>query len=471
MRAYIVFASFLALIGLVILVSIRDAPAQSQPNIIFIMTDDQDLQSLDYMPKTKALLGDKGVTFSNAFVQFPLCCPTRATMLSGQYSHNNGVRGNLPAWNGGYQVWSPTEGNSLGPWMQAAGYSTAFLGKNMNGYEFETYRVPVGWTRWRGLKEWDYWNWSIYVGDGTIKHNDNRPTEYLTDNQAIRGTALIRSATQPFMNLVWTFAPHIAKNGSGAAVPAGRHLGTFDNVPVPHTPAFNSTHTTGKHPIVASFPVMNSAAVANSERVWRRNIESLQAVDDLVEDIVDQLTVSGLINNTYIIYTSDNGNLHGEWKKYGKLLPYERSIRVPLIIRGPGIPAGVVRNELVVDADITATILDWGNAAYGRTLDGKSLVPLLSTNTVAWRSALFLTGLYDTSGIYDQNFTRWNAIRTATRKYIRASDGFEELYDLQADLWERFSVVNDPFYAADLISLRALELQQRTCSGTSCWVP
>jgi len=457
--------------AMAILLFMPPAPAlaQSRPNFVMIMTDDQDLASLAYMPKTRALLADKGVTFSNNFAQFPLCCPSRATILSGQFAHNNGVRGNSPVWNGGYAAWKPTEGNSLAPWMQNSGYQTAFVGKYLNDYERETYYVPPGWAKWRGLKKVNYWGWIDYNGDGTLKTGTGAEEDYLTDNQTKRSVNLIKFAEPPFMNFTWTFAPHV-DTGTTTAIPAPRHTGLFDAIAMTRSPAFNTQHTTGKHPLFAAFPPLSPASEAAAEINWRRYTESLLAVDDMVEAIVNQLTVSGHINNTYIIFTSDNGNLHWEFKRNEKLLPYERSIRTPLIIRGPGVPQGVTRNELVLDADLTATILDLAGTAYGRVLDGKSLAPLLSTNAVPWRSAVFLTGLYDGGQVYDQSYTRWNAVRTATRKYIRASDGHEELYDLDADLWERFSVVADPFYAGDLAALRALEAQLKTCAGASCWV-
>lgn len=441
------------------------AYTQTRPNILFIMTDDQDAQSLAYMPKLKALLMDQGVTFTNAFAQFPLCCPSRAAILSGQFSHNNGVRGNSPSWNGSYSAWKPSEGNSLAPWMQSSGYYTGFIGKNLNQYELEAWHIPPGWSKWRSMKTVNYNNWTFYGGDGTIKQGP----EYVTDDQKTRTVTMMQDSVEPFMNFVWAFAPHVNTN-TYTAVPAARHLGMYDNVPMPRSPAFNSNHMTGKHPLIAAVPQMNSAQVLDAQENWQRYIETLQAVDDLVENAVNYLTSTGQINNTYIIYSSDNGNLHGEWKRTGKLVPYERSVSIPLIIRGPGVPAGVKRNELVLDTDITATILDLGNAAYGRVLDGRSLVPLLSTAPVAWRSAIFMTGLYDGAQVYETNFTRWNAVRTQTHKYIKASDGFEELYDLYADPNERFNVINDPYYAGYRNYLRTLETKFKTCAGTTCWV-
>lgn len=472
---YRFLASLVMTLFITLTVSVPVAMAQ-KPNIIMIMTDDQDTASLAYMPKLRALLMDKGVTFTNAFAQFPLCCPSRAAKLSGQFAHNHHVLGNNVSWNGAYPAWKPTEGNSLGPWMQNSGYQTVFVGKYVNGYEAETFHVPTGWSKWRGLTNVKYWGWTDHHGDGTLKTGTSAEADYLTDNQTKRTVNTINNAVPPFMNMTWTFAPHV-NTGTITSIPAPRHYGTFNAYKMPKSPAFNSAHVTGKHPIMAMFPPLTQAQVTEAEVNWRRYMETLQAVDDMIESVVNALTANGYLDNTYIIFTSDNGNLHYEWKRTEKLLPYERSVRIPLIIRGPGVPQGVRRDELVLDTDLAATILDWGDAAYGRVLDGKSLAPLLSTNLVPWRSAIFMTGLYDGFQVYDHNFTRWNAVRTKTRKYIRSSDGHEELYDMEADPFERFSVVGrpgvpvDPFYASDLDTLRALELELRTCAGTSCWVP
>lgn len=448
------------------------APAAGQrPNILVIMTDDQDYDSLAYMPKTQALLADKGVTFTNSFVQFPQCCPSRATWFSGQYAHNHGVLGNTVSWSGSYAAWKPSEANSLPVWLKAAGYRTAFLGKMFNGYELETYHVPPGWDWWRGLALVNYYDWKIYGASGTIDAFGSAPEDYLTDNQSRRTTNFMRTYAHntPWFHFTSLFAPHI--RSTGPAQPAPRHEGMFAALPMPKTPAFNSAHTTGKHPIVQSFPVLNEAAAAATEVFWRRQIETLQAVDDLVEAAVNQLAALGQLDNTYIVFTSDNGFLFGDWKRpTSKALPYERSIRVPLIIRGPGIPEGIERGEMVNQADIVATIVAWSGAFPGRVLDGRSLVPLFTEEPAAWRSALLFTGMYDPQQVYDHAFTRWNAVRTRNRKYIRASDGHEELYDLEADPWERFSVAADPFYAGDLAALRALEASLKSCAGATCWV-
>lgn len=438
-----------------------------KPNIVVIMTDDQDTQSLAYMPKTKALLADKGVTFSNSFVQFPQCCPSRSTWLSGQFAHNHHVLGNSTSWGGAYPAWKVQESNSLPVWMQNAGYTTGFFGKVMNAFNAEPYHVPPGWTVFRAMKTTGYYNWTIYKANGTIGTLGATAADYSTDNYLPRAQGYVTAHPEPFLNMSWLFAPHI--DGSGEAVPAPRHVGAFATEPMPMSPAFNSTHTTGKHPLVQGFPAMTPTEVATMQESWRRYIETLQSVDDYVEGIVTSLETSGRIGNTYIIFTSDNGSLWGDWKRPGKALPYERSIKVPLIIRGPGVPEGITRSELVTNADVAATLVDLADALPGRTLDGRSMVPLLSTAPVAWRTAQLLTGMYDPQQAYDTNYIRWNAVRTRTRKYIRSSDGHEELYDLTADPWEHFNVMTDPYYAGDVVALRALEYDLRTCAGITCW--
>lgn len=457
-----------------VLSSLLFAPlsALAQPNIILIMTDDQEIQSMEYMPKTKALLADKGITFTNSFVHFSQCCPSRANWLSGQYSHNNGVLGNTPMFGGGYQAWKPTEGNSLPVWLHTAGYHTGLTGKYLNYYENEANHVPPGWTWWRGLKSRpDYYGWTVYAPNypGSFFTPPVTSSYYLTDDQKTRAVNFVTTNPTPQFLWVSLYGPHAASPGT--PIPAPRHDGTFDNLIMKRNPSFNTGHMTGKHPIVASYPVRTPAQVAAVETYWRRYIETLQSVDDLVESVVNGLASAGRLNNTYIIFTSDNGYMMGDHRWMGKVLPYERSIRVPLIIRGPGIPEGQTRDQLVTNVDVVATIVDLASATPLRVLDGRSLVPLFSGAPYAWRSAVSLTGIYDPGQLYETNLTRWNAVRTMTRKYIRASDGHEELYDIEADPWERFSVVNDPYYANDLNVLRGLETTLKSCSGSSCWVP
>lgn len=459
-----VLLALIVVLGFLALASIKPANA-SPPNIVVIMTDDQDVQSLQYMPKTKALLADKGVTFTNSFVQFSQCCPSRSTWLSGQMAHNHGVLGNSVDWHGAYPYWKPQEANSLPVWLKNAGYYTGFMGKVMNDFNREPYHVPPGWSWFRGMKKEGYYDWIVYG-----VYNDLVPqTEYSTDNFATRTKNFVTVRPEPFALFVWPYAPHI--DGSGRAVPAVRHAGMYSNAAMPRSPAFNSQHTTGKHPIVQAFPQLTPAEVTETELGWRAYIETLQAVDDLVEKTVNELIANGRISNTYIIFTADNGYLHGDWKRRGKALPYERSVRVPLIIRGPGLPQGVTSNALVTNVDLVATITAISGTVPLRVLDGKNILPLFGPNPPAWRSAFMMTGMFDPAQVYDSGHTRWNAVRTKTRKYIRASDGHEELYDLQADTWERFSVVNDPYYAGDLTTLRALEADLRDCIGNDCWVP
>ena len=458
-----------SLLRAVALLCVLALPAWAQaPNIVVIMTDDQDVTSLAYMPKTRALLANKGVTFANSFVQFPQCCPTRASWMSGQFAHNHGVLGNMPEWNGAYRAWKPQEANSLPVWMQAAGYKTGFLGKVMNGFGDEDYHVPPGWNWFRGMKLNGYYNWSMYIAGGNIGTFGTAPEDYSTDNMAWRAENFLVNHGQPFMLFAWLFAPHI--DGSGTARPAPRHEGMYASEPMPKTPAFNAAHTTGKHPLVVGFPVMDAARVEEREVSWRKEIEALQSVDDFVERVINILEATGKLASTYVIFTSDNGNLNGDWKRPGKVLPYESSIRVPLIVRGPAVPEGVTRHEIVTNVDLAATIIGLGGATAGRALDGRSILPLLSTAPALWRSAALFTGLYDPLQQYDHAYTRWNAVRTRDRKYVLASDGHEELYDLEADPYERFSVASDPFYADDLTALRALEARLKSCAGESCWV-
>ena len=455
----------------------------TQPNIVVIMTDDQDTASISVMTKVKTLLADKGITFTNSFVDNSLCCPSRATFLTGQASHNNGVFTN-GAPDGGYGNLEPTLGNSLPVWLQIAGYNTAHIGKMPNGFT-STSAVPPGWNTFKGLTDPETYRYSNYQlnENGVLNIYNNCPDpatncpDYQTDVLAQKAVAYINSRAsnpQPFFLTVTPLAPHVEFPAQPPAFPrpAPRHLGTFVNVPLPTPPSFNEADVSDKPSFIRSDAVMDAAAISYTQTSFQKRRETLLAVDDMVESIVNALQGSGKLNDTVIIFTSDNGFFHGEHRQYqGKLLLYEESIRVPFIISGKGVMQGQTRNQIVNNVDIPATIIELANATPGRTLDGRSLVPLFQNPAAPWRSALLVQGTDDP---LPDEIARYKAVRTSRFIYaehtLLAGGVEKELYDLTVDPYELESKHADPAYASIMSGLQSMLTTLATCVGASCWM-
>jgi N-acetylglucosamine-6-sulfatase len=411
----------------------------------------------------------KGITFTNSFVDFALCCPSRASFLTGQNAHNHAILDNiLPE--GGYEKFAPREGNSLGVWLQEAGYITGLVGKVMNGYGVSdpTHIVP-GWTNWvarvDGLP--GYYNYGLNE-NGVIRLYGQAPGDYSTDVLAQKAVDFIaRQAPepQPFFLLVATNAPHIPP------VAAPRHAGDFASLPMPKSPNFNESDVSDKPGFIRDLPLLSAAQVRRDMERFRTRREALLAVDDLVRKIVRALATEGVLGDTIIIFTSDNGFSLGNHRWEGKRVLYEESIRVPLIMRGPGIPRNQTRSHLVTNLDVVATIIQRTGAISGSVADGRPLTPIILDPSTDWRTAFFLHG---TIGLTPTENLHFRAVRS--RNYIYASlqsDTYgaeEEFYDLLADPHELQNRISVPRYRPVIDYLRGLRATLSTCQGENCWV-
>jgi N-acetylglucosamine-6-sulfatase len=468
-------------------------PSLAAPNIVVIMTDDQeDTGSMAYMPKLHALVAEQGLTFTNSFVDLSLCAPSRASFLTGQAAHNTGIKANNPLDSGGWDAFKAKEDKALPVWLKGAGYDTALIGKYLNRYgqqstfgawlawagnilniEFKGPTVgnprdwvPPGWDLWYAFtgtraRYYDY----LVNENGAILEFGHRPSDYSTDVLKDRAVHFIldQSAKQnPFFLLIATKAAHAQGK---RAVPAPDHEGVFKEVKLPMGPSFNEKNVTDKSLKARPFHGETKAEITKN---YRAELESLQSVDDLVEAVVDALKRAGKLDDTVIIYTSDNGFLFGEHRLIGKSAAYEESIKVPLVMRGPGIPKNETRSELVNNLDVVATIADLAGASPGFVPDGRSLSPLFADANAPWRSAILLQSPINR---FQQLHNRFAAVRTATRKYVKYDSGFEELFDLVADPYELSNEAANPSYASDLATLRGLDGRLKICAGPSCWVP
>jgi arylsulfatase A-like enzyme len=433
----------------------------AKPNIVFILADDMQKGDLKYMPKTRSVLKDKGMTFQNAFVSTPLCCPSRATIMRGQYAHNTGVW-NIANPNGGWQTYRAKglERDNVATRLDAAGYTTALFGKYLNGYSGTTNKPP-GWDRWfahAGTPH--YYDYEIN-DDGTVRRFGSSTADYETDVIANHAQNFIGTSVRtgkPFFAYVAPKAPH---GQAGHATPAPRDKHTFDGLKAPRAPSFNEQDVSDKPPWMRKLPRLGDAKKAKIDNRAEMQAETLQALDDLVAGIVGKLKDKGVLSNTYVFFTSDNGFHSGEHRILGeKGRPYEESIAVPLLVRGPGVAAGDQASKLALNTDFLPTFTDLGSAQTPGYSDGRSLRPVLKSNATTWRSAVLLEADQTAGGT-----PPFSGIRTSGTKYVEYAGGKRELYFLRHDPYE----LRDKYPSAKPSARLRLRLQAlRTCSGVGC---
>src|SRR5829696_3330195 len=313
----------LASVALVVLLSLglsgsmpREVGALSaKPNIVFILADDMRKDDLKYMPKTRSALQDKGMSFENAFVSHALCCPSRATIMRGQYAHNthvwsNGSTDSSSTTSGGLQAYKDNGGeqDNVATRLDAAGYRTGLFGKYLNGYDGST--KPTGWDRWFGgvMGGDEYYNYDVN-DDGTLRHFGTTSSDYSTDVISRKTNTFISSSASlgtPFFAYVAPVAPH------APSTPAPRDVNTFDGEKAPRLPSFNERDVSDKPSWIRQLPRLTSEQIAAIDGRHEKRVRSLQALDDLVKGVVDTLNNAGAMDDTYIFFTSDNGFHHGE---------------------------------------------------------------------------------------------------------------------------------------------------------------
>jgi arylsulfatase A-like enzyme len=446
------------------------APATDagRPNLVVVLTDDQTVESLRVMPQARHLIGDAGTTFANAFVSFPLCCPSRATLLTGQYAHNHGVRGNQPP-GGGAGALDATE--TLAVWLQRAGYYTALVGKYLNGYgESTPPAVPPGWSRWLALVDPSTYSFYGYTlsDDGRLVRRGDAAADYQTDVLAAAAEEVVRerAGRGPFFLLVAPVAPHLERSdarGRGTPPrPAPRHAGRFADEPLPPKASFDESDVSDKPGSLRRLPRLQPAARDEVVRRYRAQLASLLAVDELVARLVGALQETGELERTLVVFTSDNGFFHGEHRiRDGKFLPYEEAVHVPLLVRGAGFPAGAVATQLVANVDLAPTLLAAAGAAAGRRLDGVPLQPLAADPRSGRGRALLLEGL-------EGNRASYTAVRTERWLWVEYDDGGRELYDLARDPLQLRSRHAGKAFAAARVELAARLAELRDCAGEDC---
>ena len=467
------------------------ARSDDRPNVVVLMTDDQTVADLEVMPKARRLLAGRGVTFARSYVSYPVCCPSRATFLSGQYAHNHGVLGLYPP-RGGYGRFDRE--NSLPVWLQRAGYATAHIGKYMNGYGSQVPDdVPPGWTEWHGaVDDSTYRMWGYTLNENGERHTygspfDEDPDLYQTDVYRDKAVDFIERrapSPRPFFLSVAFLAPHhesdAVRAGTGHLVrPAPRHAGSLADDPLPASPAFGERDLSDKPAFMRDNSPMTAATVRYITARHQDRQESLLAVDEAVEAIVGALRSRGELDDTYILLTSDNGYMQGEHDvPSGKVLPYEPSTRVPLLVRGPGVPSDRTSKELVGNVDLAPTLVELAAARPGKPLDGRSLLPFARhPDRRSHRPLLHETAGPGYTPIRDHDAGEagpvrpvlgYKAVRTVRWLYVEYSGGPRELYDLRRDPNELRSLDAAPSHRRVRTALHEVLQRLAKCRGASC---
>ncbi|KAF5676726.1 arylsulfatase precursor [Fusarium denticulatum] len=336
------------------------------PNIIFIFTDDQDLLhgSVDHQKAIQKHLAAEGTVFITHFATVAVCCPSRVSLMRGQAAHNtNNTAINTPG--GGYPKFVASGENEkyLPHWLSKAGYKAKYIGKLFNGNSLLNYSPgPQGWRHIDVLLD-PYINTYNTV---VMSENGDRPTLYQGFHQSdvimIKALARLQKLLDeedPFFLMIAPTAPHV-ENLRDAPTLAKRHLDSFAKIKVPRTPNFNpgEEYQKQKPSWLRNLELLNSTQIAEIDHLHQRRVEALQSVDDIVEDVVTVLKDKDAIDNTYIIYSTDQGYHLGTHRHAGKLTPYREDTNIPLIVRGPGVHRGAVSNIPSTVTDFAPTFLD-----------------------------------------------------------------------------------------------------------------
>jgi arylsulfatase A-like enzyme len=450
------FAFAASLLALLCLVGVRAenagaaaTSAKQKPSFVVIQTDDQTLEQLyaEYtpvggatiraMPNTLELIAARGVTFNRYYVSYPLCCPSRVSLLTGRYAHNHNVRGNVPP-EGGYTgfTYRNAFSHNIATWLQGAGYRTIHIGKFLNGYGDEPFddgkTVPPGWNAWHTVLNADtdhYFYGYTLNNNGTLEGPigdsgswetreygaiddfgcpfaplNGQPCLYETDvfnriaTEELSGTPL----DQPFYLQLDYTAPHGDFRKPAGPEPATRDYNTFAGAPYPHGPSqgFNEGNVNDKPRFIREAPYLSPTDIHTYRVYYQKALESLRSVDAGVKQIVDTLGGLHRLRNTYIIFTSDNGFFYGEHRLTGgKFLAYEPSTHLPFLMRGPGIKPGAETGQLAANIDIAPTVLELAGVEADKSIDGTSLYPFAHDPALRTRRPILFESFVQTNDV------------------------------------------------------------------------
>jgi N-acetylglucosamine-6-sulfatase len=470
-------------------------PPGVRPNIVFVLADDLDVGVYSHMMRLHALMDAKGLAFDQHFINVSLCCPSRTAILRGQYAHNTQIFGNSPPL-GGFEPFYAhhSENDTLPVWLSAAGYRTVAMGKYLNGYPNSAPAdyVPPGWTEWyspvAGNPYSDY-NYTMNENGHEVSYL-MRPKDYMPDvltNMAVDFIQRTSAMHQPFFMYITPYVPH------SPATPAPRYANDFAGVKAPRTATFDQADVSEMPPWVRALPRLTQKQIDAIDVLYRKRLQSMEAVEDMVQQIVTTLEATGELDHTYIVFTSDNGFHQGQHRlPSGKNTEFDEDLLVPFVVRGPGIPAGATTDAPTVNCDFAPTFLELAGAAIPPGVDGRSLVPLLSgTAPATWRKAVLLEHadevadpepalrrsvlstlepadtLEEAAGTVKYSPPAFVGVRTAKYTYVRYAGGAHALFDHDADPAQMHNVYATASSQV-LAPLEAVANALNGCHGAEC---
>jgi arylsulfatase A-like enzyme len=423
-----------AVVLLLLLCAGCTTPREQKPNVVFVLVDDMNARLLPYLPKLRRLMPEHGM-WLDMTVTTPVCTPSRATILTGKYAHNTAVKSN-GVWVGG--IWAfrkkGHEGRTFAVWLRDAGYRTGMFGKYLNGHDGKEADVPQGWDRWVSYKKVTL---SRYDGEAIEDSGAVRAIgkQYDTDYFADAAVQWVETTPEPFFAMWSPMTPH------GPFVPPPAHEGSFDRVDFRWPPSF-------------------SADPGEVTKLTRTRLAMMRGIEEGLERLIGALEERGILDRTYIVFTSDHGVFMGEHGfPAGKGEPFEETTRVPLYVRGPGVPIGT-SDALVTNADLAPTFAAIAGARVPDDVDGRSILPLLHGQDLKGPRQRVLLEWFDRYGPVD-----WQGVRTRDRKFIRYADGTCKSFDLAKDPYEMESGPCDDEFAR---TSDAILLRLGTCAGAEC---
>lgn len=532
--------ALLCALGLAIGQEQAPAATEERPSFVVIQTDDQTLDGLyatfrafpgaaetRAMPNTLDLIAQRGMTFNRYYVPYPLCCPSRVSLLTGRYAHNSGVKGNVQP-NGGYYGFSfrAAMTHNLATWLQSAGYRTIHVGKFLNGYGDEPFdngtTVPPGWDAWHTVLKadtnhyfygytlndngqldgpfgdsgsWDTREYGVRDDIGCpFAPTNGLPCFHLTDTLTNIATAemLGTSPEQPFFALLDYTAPHGDFRHPAGPEPAPRHYDWFRGARLPHdrSEGFDEGNVDDKPRFIRDAPHLTPTEKRVYRTYYEKQLESLRSVDDGVKQVIQTLGQMGRLNNTYVLFVSDNGFFFGEHRLLGgKFLAYEPATHLPFLIRGPGIEQGSSTGELAANIDIAPTLLELAGAEADKSIDGRSLVPYIEDPDLRSRRPILFESFVETSDVEANGALSTSSsvhngggatasllappkdyagIRLGPYKYIAWPSGEKELYDINRDPNELNSLQEVPNFFPIRNFLHRQMKRFSTCVGRGC---
>jgi N-acetylglucosamine-6-sulfatase len=480
-----------------------------RPNILFVLADDLDVAELRALPHVRSLIATSGTAFDRYLVSNSLCCPSRTTTLRGQYAHNTGVWTN-GGENGGFERAhsNGVEEDTVATRLHRAGYTTSLAGKYLNGYPngASPDDVPPGWDDWASAVYGNPYSEYRYVlnENQTYHVYHHLPRDYGTNvyvrltDQFIRGAARTH---RPFFAYLSVYTPH------QPATPARRDLHRFPRAHAPRTPSFDQADVSRSPAYVRDLPQFNVEETHAIDVLYRKRIRSLQALDRGVARLVRTLRATKQLDDTYIVFASDNGFHLGQHRMpAGKQTPYDTDIRVPLVVRGPGVRAGARVTRLAGNTDLAPTFEAMAGVRAPSFTDGRSLLPLLRGDRPAhWRRSFLLEHRGETGVTQPARASRgrrgtleppdpdqagrngrprrreirdamllnrgaeipnYDGVRTSRYVYVEYATGERELYDVRHDPDEIDNLAGTRPSVEQRLAHQVAML--RRCGGTGC---